>query len=92
MSGNINRKPRRALATLPAQSALEGREAAIPRDSSKREPHQRSVDENLGVTLALFGQSKNVLSKHGPGGVGAAIQVIALYSLPSLIQGTAEDI
>ena len=41
--------------------------------------------------LALFGHSVNMLRKHAPSGIGPAVQVIALYKLPSIIQRFAEN-
>src|SRR5271167_3558999 len=61
------------------------------RDSSECQPHQCTVDEKLRVPLALFRHGEDVLSKRRAGAVGAAIQVIALYPLPSSIQCFTED-
>ena len=38
--------------------------------ASELEPHQRAIDEILGVPLALFGHSVNMLRKHAPSVVG----------------------
>ena len=45
---------------------------------SKFQTQQCTGDETFWVTLTLFGHSENMLGKHGPGPIGAAIRMIGL--------------